>query len=267
MESEGGSDPSEDVAKLFAVTESLVGAGIAPSIHQGRGIIISALSKSTVRATIETSDDEEDFSFEIVKEELWRAVRLLEEHGCGNEVPSAATFLDSKALRMKMAGMFLMTEMPLMGRASTSSGVVPSARVRASSSSPAAALSAPPHSGTCAISNDAAAREQLGVLVGLLEEGLSDSGVTQKGAKKMTPGCLFVRVVAGLVGNALAKSSSSSTMWGAPRTAVPRAMHKASVAAPRGCAAATRGPFGAGAGAHGAAVAAALGGSTGPPSA
>jgi hypothetical protein len=71
------------------VTESLVGAGIAPSIHQGHGIIVSALSKSTVRATIETSDDEEDFSFEIVKEELWRAVRLLEEHGCGSEVPSA----------------------------------------------------------------------------------------------------------------------------------------------------------------------------------
>jgi hypothetical protein len=67
--------------------------------------------------------------------------------------------------------------------------------------------------GLCAISNDAAAREQLGVLVGLLEEGLSDSGVTRKGAKKMTPGCLFVRAVAGLVGNALAKSSSSSTMW------------------------------------------------------
>jgi len=156
MESEGGSDPSEDVAKLFAVTESLVGAGIAPSIHQGRGIIISALSKSTVRATIETSDDEEDFSFEIVKEELWRAVRLLEEHGCGSEVPSAATSLDSKALRMKMAGMFLTTEMPPTGRASTSSGVVPSARSRASSSSPAAALSAPPRSGTPATSESRA---------------------------------------------------------------------------------------------------------------
>ena len=78
MASEGGSDPSEDVAKLFAVTESLVGAGIAPSIHQGRGIVVSALSKNTVRATIETSDDEEGFSFEIVKEELWRAVKLLE---------------------------------------------------------------------------------------------------------------------------------------------------------------------------------------------
>jgi len=64
MASEGGSDPSEDAAKLFAVTElmrcdrvteSLVGAGIAPSIHLGRGIIVSALSKSTVRATIENS--------------------------------------------------------------------------------------------------------------------------------------------------------------------------------------------------------------------
>jgi len=88
MASEGGSDPSEDVAKLFAVTESLVGAGIAPSIHQGRGIVVSALSKSTVRATIETGDSGDDFQFEIVKEELWRAVRLLEEQGCGNEVPS-----------------------------------------------------------------------------------------------------------------------------------------------------------------------------------
>jgi len=152
MASEGGSDPSEDVAKLFAVTECLVSAGIAPSIHQGRGIIVSALSKSTVRATIEFSDDEEDFSFEIVKEELWRAVRLLEEHGCGSEVPSAATSFDSKALRVKMAGMYLTTEMPSMERASTSSGVVRSARTRASSSSPAAALSAPPRSGTPATS-------------------------------------------------------------------------------------------------------------------
>jgi hypothetical protein len=90
------------------------------------------LSKNTVRATIETSDDEEDFSFEIVKEELWRAVRLLEEHGCGSEVPSAATSLDSKALRVKMARMFLTSEIPSMGRASTSSAVVPSARARAS---------------------------------------------------------------------------------------------------------------------------------------
>ena len=49
MASEGGSDPSEDVAKLFAVTESLVGAGIAPSIHLGRGIIISELSRTTIR--------------------------------------------------------------------------------------------------------------------------------------------------------------------------------------------------------------------------
>jgi hypothetical protein len=152
MASGGGSDPSEDVAKLFAVTECLVSAGIAPSIHQGRGLIVSALSKSTVKATIEFSDDEEDFSFEIVKEELWRAVRLLEEHGCGSEVPSTATSFDSKALRVKMAGMYLTTEMPSMGRASTSSGVVPSARTRASSSSPAAALSAPPRSGTPATS-------------------------------------------------------------------------------------------------------------------
>jgi hypothetical protein len=77
------------VAKLFAVTECLVSAGIAPSIHQGRGIIVSALSKSTVRATIEFSDDEEDFSFEIVKEELWRAVRL---SGFSRSMVAAARF-------------------------------------------------------------------------------------------------------------------------------------------------------------------------------
>ena len=156
MASEGGSDPSEDAAKLFAVTESLVGAGIAPSIHQGRGIVVSALSKNTVRATIETSDDEEGFSFEIVKEELWRAVKLLEEHGCGSGIPSSATSLDSKALRIKMAGMFMMNEMSSVDRASTSSGVVPSTRARVSSLSPAAAISAPSRSGTPATSESRA---------------------------------------------------------------------------------------------------------------
>ena len=156
MASEGGSDPSEDAAKLFAVTESLVGAGIAPSIHQGRGIVVSALSKNTVRATIETGDDEEGFSFEIVKEELWRAVKLLEEHGCGSGIPSSATSLDSKALRIKMAGMFMMNEMSSVDRASTSSGVVPSTRARVSSLSPAAALSAPSRSGTPATSESRA---------------------------------------------------------------------------------------------------------------
>jgi hypothetical protein len=70
MASEGGSDPSEDAAKLFAVTESLVGAGIAPAIHLGRGIIISELSRSTVAATIETGEDEEPYVFEIVKGKL-----------------------------------------------------------------------------------------------------------------------------------------------------------------------------------------------------
>jgi hypothetical protein len=52
------------------VTESLVGAGIAPAIHLGRGIVISELSRSTVSATIETSEDEEGYVFEIVKGEL-----------------------------------------------------------------------------------------------------------------------------------------------------------------------------------------------------
>jgi hypothetical protein len=57
---------------------------------------------------------------------------------------------------MKMAGMFLTTEMLPTGRASASSGVVPSARARACSSSPAAALSAPPRSGTPATSESRA---------------------------------------------------------------------------------------------------------------
>ena len=150
MASEGGSDPSEDVAKLFAVTESLVGAGIAPSIHLGRGIIISELSRSTVAATIETSEDEEPYVFEIVKGELWRAVKLLEELEGGPAVPSAAVSRDSKSHRGKMADMYLANEMPSTGRASTSSSVVPLARARVGSLSPAAALSAPPSSAsTC----------------------------------------------------------------------------------------------------------------------
>ena len=37
MSSGGGSDPIEVESKLFAVTESLIGANIAPSIHLGRG--------------------------------------------------------------------------------------------------------------------------------------------------------------------------------------------------------------------------------------
>ena len=136
MASEGGSDPSEDAAKLFAVTESLVGAGIAPAIHLGRGIIISELSRSTVAATIETSEAEEPYVFEIVKGELWRAVKLLEELDGGPAVPSATVSRDSKSHRSKMADMFLTTEMLPMGRASTSSSVVPLARTRVGSLSP-----------------------------------------------------------------------------------------------------------------------------------
>jgi hypothetical protein len=63
------------------------------------------------------------------------------------------------------------------------------------------------------ISNDAAARQQLVDLVALLEEGLADAGAVRKGGKRMTPGCLFVRAVAELVGTALASSANSSTMW------------------------------------------------------
>ena len=40
-------------------------------------------------ATIETSEDEEGYVFEIVKGELWRAVKLLEELDGGPDVPSA----------------------------------------------------------------------------------------------------------------------------------------------------------------------------------
>ena len=59
---------------------------------------------------------------------------------------------DTKGHRSKMADMFLTNEMPSMGRASTSSGVAPLARARVGSLSPAAALSAPPLSGTPATS-------------------------------------------------------------------------------------------------------------------
>ena len=55
-----------------------------------------------------------------------------------------------------MADMFLTNEMPSMGRASTSSGVAPLARARVGSLSPAAALSAPPLSGTPATSESRA---------------------------------------------------------------------------------------------------------------
>jgi hypothetical protein len=115
MASEGGSDPSEDEANLFAVTESLVGAGIAPSIHLGRGIIINELSRTTVSATIESDEDEGGCVFEFAKEELWRAVKLLDELDGGPETPSAAVSRDSRAHRRKMADMFLTTEMPPMG--------------------------------------------------------------------------------------------------------------------------------------------------------
>ena len=91
-----------------------LGAGIAPAIHLGRGIIISELSRSTVAATIETNEDEEPYVFEIVKGELWRAVKLLEELDGGPAVPSAAVSRDSKGHRSKMADMFLTDEMPSM---------------------------------------------------------------------------------------------------------------------------------------------------------
>ena len=142
MSSGGGSDPTEVESKLFAVTESLVGANIAPSIHLGRGLIISASTRTAVKAEVETEDGEDAYSFEIAKEELWRAVVLIDEHGLGPNVPSAVESRDSSKHRRKLADMFLTNDLADVGRGSSSSGGVTVARVSVSSLSPAAALTA-----------------------------------------------------------------------------------------------------------------------------
>ena len=142
MSSGGGSDPTEVESKLFAVTESLVGANIAPSIHLGRGLIISASTRTAVKAEVETEDGEDAYTFEIAKEELWRAVVLIDEHGLGPNVPSAVDSRDSSKHRRKLADMFLTNDLADVGRGSSSSGGVTVARVSVSSLSPAAALTA-----------------------------------------------------------------------------------------------------------------------------
>ena len=143
MSSGGGSDPTEVESKLLAVTESLVGANIAPSIHLGRGITISASTRRThVMAEVETEDGEDAYVFEIAKEELWRAVVLIDEYGLGPNVPSATDSRDSSKHRRKLADMFLTNELADVGRGSSSSGGVTVARVSVSSLSPAAALTA-----------------------------------------------------------------------------------------------------------------------------
>ena len=143
MSSGGGSDPTEVESKLLAVTESLVGANIAPSIHLGRGITISAATRRThVMAEIEAEDGEDAYVFEIAKEELWRAVVLIDEYGLGPNVPSAIDSRESSKHRRKLADMFLTNELADVGRGSSSSGGVTVARVSVSSLSPAAALTA-----------------------------------------------------------------------------------------------------------------------------
>ena len=142
MSSVGGSDPTEVESKLFAVTESLVGANIAPSIHLGRGLIISASTRTAVKAEVETEDGEDAYAFEIAKEELWRAVVLIDEQGFGPNVPSASDSRDSSKHRRKLADMFLTNDLADVGRGSSSSGGVTVARVSVSSLSPAAALTA-----------------------------------------------------------------------------------------------------------------------------
>ena len=143
MSSGGGSDPTEVESKLLAVTESLVGANIAPSIHLGRGITISAASRRThVMAEVEVEDGEDAYVFEIAKEELWRAVVLIDEYGLGPNVPSASDSRESSKHRRKLADMFLTNELADVGRGSSSSGGVTVARVSVSSLSPAAALTA-----------------------------------------------------------------------------------------------------------------------------
>ena len=58
-----GDDSAEAASKLFAVTDSLIDAGIAPSIHLGRGIVITAFSKTVVRAEIEAEEGEKAYVF------------------------------------------------------------------------------------------------------------------------------------------------------------------------------------------------------------
>jgi hypothetical protein len=142
MASDGGVDPAEAESKLFAVTDSLIDAGLAPSIHVGRGISVSASTRTTVRAEIETEEGEETFVFELPKAELWRAVVLIDEYGRGPGVPSAAVSRDSAKHRRKIADMFLTNDFDQAGRSSTSSSGVTVTRVSASSLSPAAALTA-----------------------------------------------------------------------------------------------------------------------------
>ena len=142
MASGGGVDPAEAESKLFAVTDSLIDAGLAPSIHVGRGISVSASTRTTVRAEVETEEGEETFVFELPKAELWRAVVLIDEYGRGPGVPSAAVSRDSAKHRRKIADMFLTNDFDQAGRSSTSSSGVTVTRVSASSLSPAAALTA-----------------------------------------------------------------------------------------------------------------------------
>ena len=129
-------------SSVFAVTDSLIDAGIAPSIHLGRGIVISASSKTVVRAEIEAEEGEKAYVFDIPKEELWRAVVLIDEYGRGPGFPSAVVSRETRKQRRDLANMFLTNEFDHAGRSSTSSSGVTATRVSASSLSPAAALAA-----------------------------------------------------------------------------------------------------------------------------
>ena len=58
MASGMGTEPGEPVTVQFAITESLVGAHIAPHVHLGAGLVIFQASRHTVTAQVEVDESE-----------------------------------------------------------------------------------------------------------------------------------------------------------------------------------------------------------------
>ena len=152
MASGMGTEPGEPVTVQFAITESLVGANIAPHIHLGAGLVIFQASRHTVTAQVEVDESEEEFRLEIRKSELWRAVKLEEEIGLGCNVPSANASRENMSHRRKLADLFLTNATLPSGGGAFVSFEAELVRKDTESLSPASALSMVPSSGTPATS-------------------------------------------------------------------------------------------------------------------
>ena len=164
MASGMGTDPGEPVGVRFAVTESLVGANIAPHTHLGAGLIVFEATRHTVNARVETDDSEEEFRLEIRKSELWRAVQLEHEIGLGRNVPSANASRESMSHRRKLADLFLTNAtLPSEGGTAFVAFKAEDVRKALSSLSPAAASSTTPSSCTPATSESRAVVASEGV--------------------------------------------------------------------------------------------------------